>query len=52
MLSMWNSWGKPRTYPKVWSNFGNAESDPYEKLEYEKIMNGNVKEQLTIAKLF
>ena len=28
------------------------ESEPYEKLEYEKIMNGNVKGQLTIAKLF
>ena len=25
MRSMWNSWWKSRTYPKVWSNFGNAE---------------------------
>ena len=28
------------------------ESKPHEKIEYEKIMNGNVKEQLIIAKLF
>jgi hypothetical protein len=28
------------------------ESEPFKKLEYEKIMNGNVQEQLTIAKLF
>ena len=28
------------------------ESKPYENLEYERIMNGNVKEQLIIAKLF
>ena len=28
------------------------ESEPNENIEYEKVMNGNVKEQLTIAKLF
>ena len=28
------------------------ESEQYEKLEYEKIMNGNVNEQYEIAKLF